>query len=84
MSDTHTAFVNTVKPCKCLQKITKALEAKHTRICVSIPLQRGMRIRAVVDTNLTPDAPRGSKPITLIASYCPFCGQEYKDTCDIS
>jgi hypothetical protein len=68
--------------CNCI-KLTQdkgeLVKKHHTRICVTIPFDPSEVSRVVLKTEKTFDAPRGTKAVTLIASYCPFCGEKYQD-----
>jgi hypothetical protein len=68
--------------CDCI-KLThengKLVREYHTRLCVTVPLEPGAVSRVILRTENTFDAPKRNKPVTLIASYCPFCGKKYQD-----
>jgi hypothetical protein len=67
--------------CDCIDKIYKTdlVSKYHTRLCVTIPLEPGVVSKVIIRTEKTYDAPRGTRPFSIIASHCPFCGEKYQD-----
>jgi hypothetical protein len=67
--------------CDCIHKTNQSDLAKkyHTRLCYTIPLEPGVVPKVIIGTETTFDAPKRTKAITLMASYCPFCGEKYLD-----
>jgi len=61
--------------CKCVDMADKALAAYHS--CVVTTLFTGM---VGVCTELVPGAPKRARPVSLIATFCPFCGVRYPGT----
>lgn len=61
--------------CECLPTINSKLRETHNTI-VSSTL--GRPSRAVVST-LRFDCKVRGKPVAMIASYCPFCGENYEE-----
>jgi hypothetical protein len=67
--------------CDCIEKTNQSdLHKKyHTRLCYTVPLEQGVVPRVIVKTETTFDAPKRTKAISLMASFCPFCGEKYQD-----
>jgi hypothetical protein len=61
--------------CKCVDECDKLLAAQHS--CVDTTLFTGM-VR--ISTSLVPGAPNHTKPVALVATFCPFCGVQYPNT----
>ncbi len=61
--------------CRCVATADRLLKPRHTQ--VDVTLFTGM---VAVRTSLTHDAPRRTKPVTVIATFCPFCGVRYPGT----
>ena len=59
--------------CDCLSEATKALADYNTRPAFSVTLFDGIQ-RAIVSTV---PIPPNRKAKTLLASYCPMCGEKY-------
>ena len=74
-------MVTAAKPraCRCIAKADRALATKHTRVVTTFALAgRDARPAMVVlATELVADAPRRTRPVSLVASFCPLCGKEY-------
>ena len=62
-----------VRPrCKCVAIADKALKVHHTRVVTT--LFSGMvGIRTEVDH----DAPKRTRAVSIVATFCPFCGVKY-------
>ena len=58
--------------CRCVAKVDRLLKEKHTT--VETTLFTGM---VAVRTSLTHDAPKRTRAVIVIASFCPFCGVQY-------
>jgi hypothetical protein len=67
--------------CDCINETHKSeIRTKyHTDLCITIPLKPGIVSKVIIKTEVAWDAPKRTKPIMLIASYCPFCGEKYQD-----
>lgn len=65
--------------CRCIAKMNRALARKHTRLVATFATggRNGLPSMAVLATELVADAPRRTRPISLVSSFCPFCGKEY-------
>lgn len=65
--------------CDCITSINKKLETRNTRVDSSFPFsfEEGKvdEPRVVLSTHRA-DGKRG-KSLTMVASYCPFCGTKY-------
>jgi hypothetical protein len=65
--------------CDCIKRINEYLEPKNTQVTPTIAVSGntfqflGVRI----ETQKIDTSKRG-KPVSLIAAYCPFCGQKYE------
>jgi hypothetical protein len=67
------------KHCECVENVNeKMAEAgQNQRIAASFGLREGHFVaRAVIETERV-DSKRRNRPPRLVATYCPFCGQEY-------
>lgn len=58
--------------CKCVAKVDALLKERHTRVVTT--LFGGL---VGVRSEVTDDAPKRTKAVSIIASFCPFCGKEY-------
>lgn len=64
--------------CDCIATVNAKLEEDGHNTCLTIPLVFGgdgvdrLMIRTEVKT-----PKRGAKPVSMFASYCPFCGEKY-------
>ena len=67
-----------MKSCRCIAMADKALAERNTRIVVTFPLMGGCE-KAVLRTESLQKLRGGSnsKPVAVIATYCPFCGKKY-------
>jgi hypothetical protein len=73
--------------CDCIEKLNKDLAENHpelnTRIHVPIVFnfekRQHVEPKAIILTEKI-DGKKRKKAITLFATYCPFCGKEYKET----
>jgi hypothetical protein len=64
--------------CKCLVIVDKKLSAMHTRVSLTHILIKGSFLSfPTILTEKTQGAPRGSRPKTMVPSFCPFCGKKY-------
>jgi hypothetical protein len=43
----------------------------------TIPLMRGSVARMIIATEKAAGAPRGTRHVTLVATFCPVCGEKY-------
>jgi len=65
--------------CDCIKQACKLLASRHTEVVITIPLVRGAVSRMLIATQKTHDAPRRTKPVSLVATFCPVCGEKYAD-----
>lgn len=75
--------------CECFARINKQLaERGATRLVNHMtfteekgdqPSRLDMLDRAQIAVELCADKKRGEKPLTLIATFCPFCGVRYEE-----
>lgn len=65
--------------CNCITQLSGQLKAYNTAIDVSINLSSNVPVKAIVKTYKDDESKR-QKAMTLIASYCPFCGEKYEAT----
>jgi len=61
--------------CRCVATADRLLKPRHTQVDTN--LFTGM---VAVRTSLRHDAPKRTRPVTLIATFCPFCGVRYPGT----
>jgi hypothetical protein len=64
------------KDCGCIEAANKALEPHGTQLNVMYSFSGG-QTAAIVASEKLPNARRGTKPKTVIATFCPFCGVKY-------
>lgn len=67
--------------CDCIEKSYKGElpEKYHTQLSTTLPIKKGIVARVILKTELTWNAPKRTKPISVIAAFCPICGEAYKD-----
>ena len=63
--------------CKCIHKVSDELAKFNTTLRTTIALKKGGVARVFVSTEEI-EHRRGKRPVTLVASFCPFCGKEYE------
>lgn len=68
--------------CLCIQELNEQLKERKVEIAVSIlitneidPIRPQIRLQSTWES----DGRRNIPALTLIASYCPFCGRKYND-----
>jgi len=71
--------------CNCIEENDKALEDLNRNTKLDIPFRFSqtngtMKANRVKIATCKIDEKNRQKPITLLASYCPFCGEKYEDT----
>ena len=64
---------HTKGPCSCMSDTNKMLGEEHNTI---LAFTFGTPSRAVISTMKLDPSKRG-KPVAMIASFCPFCGESY-------
>ena len=69
--------MHALKLCNCIELADRELAGRHTRLVCSLAL-RDSTVRAVVATEVT-EAKRGRRAMTVVATYCPFCGKKYPE-----
>lgn len=63
--------------CDCIRTTNESLRAKYnTELVTTISFVEGQPSRVAVGTEKADSSIRG-KPITLVATFCPFCGEKY-------
>lgn len=62
------------KPHDCVQRMNAALAEHNTQIAVAISFTEPSRELIKVTTCKTDSGKRG-KPMTVLATFCPFCGK---------
>ena len=70
--------------CNCKEQMNKLLEQYNTRLVIRVTLNQEtgvMEAYPVIDTELI-TAARSAKPVSVLPSFCPFCGQTYKEAKD--
>jgi len=60
--------------CKCIAEINEKLAAHNTKI--ELPML-GLQQPFVSTTKI--DTKKRGKPVMMFASFCPFCGQRYRE-----
>lgn len=75
----ETTFERKPKWCPCAEQVTEALRKQGHEPVLSFRLFAGeTEARAVVATQRA-DGARARKPLTLVATFCPFCGSKYPE-----
>lgn len=69
--------------CNCIQEIDAQLEklSKNTVLDIPVsilPITHNLSVTRVSISTCKRDSKKRGKPVTVFASYCPFCGEEYK------
>ena len=69
--------------CKCIEEVNASLAktGKNTQldIPISISIEKGMASMSNVRIATKKlDTSKREKPISLVAGFCPFCGEEYE------
>ena len=64
--------------CDCIEKLNELLKPRNTLINVSFDLLGKMPMRTIISTVKYDDKNRMEER-TIIATYCPFCGQKYEE-----
>ena len=67
------------KPCKCSIKIDKILAERGCVMVTPITFNPDTARRAMIWVDKKHDAPRGTKVMRLVATFCPFCGEKYPE-----
>lgn len=67
------AIQGSPSPCDCMETTNAMLREKHNTI---LAFTFGTPSRTVLSTMKFDEKKRG-KPVAMIASFCPFCGQSY-------
>lgn len=67
--------------CDCVKLMNKKLAPKNAMLGMGLGITSDNRIigRLLVQTEKLDRNKRGSKPPAVVASFCPFCGDEVKD-----
>lgn len=64
--------------CGCRSRINAGLESRNARLASGFTVwPEGAMDLAPVFVTLEKINPRGKKPPTLLATFCPFCGEKY-------
>ena len=65
--------------CDCVEKLNEKLKERNTKISVSLSWSAengiGSLANPIIVTEKADNANR-KKPVRLLASYCPFCGEK--------
>lgn len=62
--------------CDCISLVNEQLKKHNTLLNVTFPFSMTGDMRVVLSTVKYDDKKRG-RPKTMIASYCPICGEKY-------
>lgn len=66
--------------CNCADEINEDLKPRNARLAFGFSLNRGTGALNVAPALIETEkiAPRGKKPPTVMATFCPFCGVKYE------
>lgn len=62
--------------CDCIKNTDESLLGYNTALNLALSIKDGVPNRVIISTRKI-DAKIRKGPITLVASYCPFCGERY-------
>ena len=62
--------------CNCIDLVNQKLQDKNTKLGFTFPLFGGPTRVDLVTVKLDPQV--RIKPVTMLPTYCPFCGQPYE------
>lgn len=60
--------------CDCAEKVDRKLKPRNARLARGFFVEPGSLKLSPPMIVLEKIAPRGKKPLSLVASFCPFCG----------
>ena len=63
------------KDCDCIDRALPLLAVKNTRLVVALSLSG--EFKAVLSTECVRKTRGCDRPVTVVATYCPFCGKKY-------
>ena len=73
-----------IMSCNCIEEVNKNLEekwpGKNTQldIPISLNINKGeLRAQTVIIKTKKLDNSKRQKPVTIVPSFCPFCGEKY-------
>jgi len=67
------AKLGNIRPrCKCVALVDKLLKPHHTRVVTTL-----FSGRVGIRTELDEDAPKRTRAVSVVATFCPFCGVKY-------
>ena len=70
--------------CNCIEEVNKKLESITDNTILDIPFSFGfdgkIRVDRIQIKTMKRDEKSKKKPVSVQPSYCPFCGQGYKDS----
>ncbi len=65
--------------CDCITLTNKALEPYNTQVeCIFNLFDKTLPSSMVVISTMKKDAGKRGKPKTLVAAFCPLCGEKYE------
>jgi len=62
---------------RCIGAANEALQAKNTRLSMAMEIPSG-QMRLIIATEVLTKK-RGAKPVKIMATYCPFCGEKLNE-----
>lgn len=67
--------------CDCITQVNEQLRKHRTELDVTIAYPPNVLVMAKVSTYIPYGlkTKRGQKPMSITATYCPFCGKKYKE-----
>ena len=65
--------------CKCISRIDELLKPHNTRLALTIEFGEQMPVYPTIMTEQIEKGRGKKKAVTMMPSYCPFCGTKYPE-----